>query len=358
LKKNKTVLISPLDWGLGHATRVTPIINYLLECGIRVILAADGRAYHYFRKEFPDLILYRLPGIRVSYSKVWPFAVAIFFQLPKILLGIQGEKRKLKRLLKKESVDLIISDNRYGLNCKSVPSVFISHQVNILMPYQFRFFERAVHKILSWSSHKFTHYWIPDMAEKPNLSGILSHPPSKNGSEYIGALSRLEPIATRKKLDFLIMLSGPEPQRTIFEQKILSNTVLNKYTVAMVRGLPENTDLPENAQGMKVFNHVTAFELSSLICSAKYVICRSGYSTLMDLYHLQTPAVLVPTPGQTEQEYLARHLNNGSFKSINQKKFTLEQAIEFGENLKKPDKPRGREVFKKAVDKVIDQYLK
>lgn len=358
MKKNKTVLISPLDWGLGHATRVTPIINYLLECGMRVILAADGRAYHYFRKEFPDLTLYRLPGIRVSYSKIWPFAVTMFFQLPQILLGIHGEKRKLKRLLKKEPVDLIISDNRYGLNCKNVPSVFISHQVNVLMPQQIRFFERVVQKIISWPAHKFTHYWIPDMAEEPNLSGILSHPPSKKGSEYIGALSRLEPVETQKKLDFLIMLSGPEPQRSIFEQKILSNPVLKKYTVAMVRGLPEDTGLPGNAQGIKVLNHANAFELSSLICSAKFVICRSGYSTLMDLYHLRTPAVLVPTPGQTEQEYLARHLNNGSFKSINQKKFMLEQAIESGATLKKPGQPRNRDLFKKAVDKVIEQHLK
>ncbi len=268
------------------------------------------------------------------------------------------EKIKLKRLLKKEPVDLIISDNRYGLSCKHLPSVFISHQVNILMPDQIQFTERVVHKMISGFAHKFTHYWIPDMEHEPNLSGVLSHPPSKEGIEYIGVLSRLEPKETDEKLDFLVMLSGPEPQRSIFEGKILSSPLLKKYNAAVVRGLPEGTDLPKNIQGVKVLNHASAEELSGLICSAKFVICRSGYSTLMDLYHLQTPAVIVPTPGQTEQEYLAKHLNNGSFKSIKQKKFTLEQAIALGSKLKRPENPSERENFKSAVDKIIDLHLK
>lgn len=358
MKNQKTILVSPLDWGLGHATRVTPVINHLLGKGFRVILAADGRSYHYFRKEFPSLELYRLPGIRVNYSRFLPFAVKIFFQVPKIFFGMYREKIKLKRLLKREPVDLIISDNRYGLSCKHLPSVFISHQVNILMPDQIQFTERVVHKMISGFAHKFTHYWIPDMEHEPNLSGVLSHPPSKEGSEYIGVLSRLEPKETDEKLDFLVMLSGPEPQRSIFEDKILSSPLLKKYNAAVVRGLPEGTDLPENIQGVKVLNHASAQELSGLICAAKFVICRSGYSTLMDLYHLQTPAVIVPTPGQTEQEYLAKHLNNGSFKSIKQKKFTLEQAIVLGSSLKRPEKPSERENFEAAVDKIIDLHLK
>lgn len=353
MNKKKTILISPLDWGLGHATRVTPIINYLLSMDFRVILAADGRSYHYFQKEFPTLNLYRLPGIQINYSSHLTFAVTMLSQIPKIFLGIYREKRKLKQLLKKESIDLIISDNRYGLSSKNVPSVFISHQVNIIVPGQFGFASTFVRKVIATMTNQFTYHWIPDLEEEPNLAGMLSHPPAKAKSRYIGILSRLKPVKTREKIDFLILLSGPEPQRSIFEQKILSSPEIRKYRTVIVRGLPENTSLVENMRELNVINYLSVDKLSSLICSAKFVICRSGYSTLMDLYHLQTPAVLVPTPGQTEQEYLAKHLNNDSFKSMKQKKFTLEQAIELGSRLKNPGKPDDQESFKDAVDRVV-----
>jgi uncharacterized protein (TIGR00661 family) len=358
VKKQKTILISPLDWGLGHATRVTPIINYLLEKNLRVILAADGRSYNYFQKEFPSLKVYRLPGIRVNYSKSLPFGVTMFSQIPKIFLGIYREKRGLKQLLKKETIDLIISDNRYGLSCKHVPSVFISHQVNVVVPEQFRFATSFVRRVITAMANQFTYHWIPDLKEEPNLAGMLSHPPAKAESKYIGVLSRLKTLKTTEKLDFLILLSGPEPQRSMFEQKILSSPEIKKHRTVIVRGLPENTSLPESMRDITVINYANADQLSSLICSAKFVLCRSGYSTLMDLYRLQTPAVIVPTPGQTEQEYLAKHLNNGCFKSMKQKKFTLEKAISLGSSLKKPEKPADRESFKSAVDKVIDLHLK
>ncbi len=357
MKKDKYVLISPLNWGLGHATRITPVIRYFLDNGFRVLLAADGKALEFFRQEFPQVLLVSLPGINVNYSKRLPLWLKVIFQIPIILHDIYKERKAFLQLLHDYPIGLVISDNRYGLWHKSIPSVFVSHQLHVQMPAALPFFEPVVYQIASLFMKRFTVRWVPDFGGEFNLSGKLSHPSGIPNTHYIGPLSRLEPAEAKKKYDFMVLLSGPEPQRTIFEQKILALESLKNYCVVIVRGIPEKKEPAGDAfPETEIHAHLSAKTLSEKMAASDFIVCRSGYSTIMDLYQMQKPAVMVPTPGQTEQEYLAQYLKGRHFAVIAQKDFTLEKAIAAGKKLTPP--PVGQKAaFTAFADDLIQRYL-
>ncbi len=307
--KSLRIIVAPLDWGLGHATRCIPIIEALQKAGAQVFIGAEGNIAAVLKKEFPSLQILPLSGYAIRYSekKKW-FKWILFAQFFKIRKAIQAEQVWLNKMVKEFQIDALISDNRFGLFHASIPCVFITHQLNILTGN--RISDQIARKINYHYIDRFSDCWIPD--EKENgYAGVLSHPEKFPATpvKYIGLLSRLKNISSAIKYDFLFLLSGPEPQRTIFENKIIDIIHQNNhYKIALVRGRPlgKNELTIKNAD---VYDHLTAAELNVMLASSRTVICRSGYSTVMDLLAIGKKAILVPTPGQNEQEYLAEYLN-------------------------------------------------
>ncbi|OFX87981.1 MAG: hypothetical protein A2W99_11545 [Bacteroidetes bacterium GWF2_33_16] len=329
---NKTrILVCPLNWGLGHASRMVPIINQLLKRNHNVIIAADGVALEYLKNEFPFLKWFVLPQYRVKYSNKNTQLFTMLRLLPALIIYSIKEHFLLKRLLKREQIDCVISDNRYGLWNKSIYSVFITHQLNVLFPGVFKVFEPISRWIVKKIIRQYNECWVPDFEDDNNLSGILSHIYNYPTVFYIGPLSRFTKESSlnqnKTKYDILIILSGPEPQRTIFEQLVYRQLLIKDYKVAIVRGANSKKVL-ESTTNISVFEMVNSHELLSLVNESKVVVCRSGYSSVMDLVALQKTAVIVPTPGQTEQEYLATYLyNKGLFYTLFQKDFCIDKAI-------------------------------
>jgi uncharacterized protein (TIGR00661 family) len=331
----KKVLVAPLDWGLGHATRCIPIIYALLQQDMEVIIAADGKIETLLKKAFPGYSFVFLKGYNIKYSKAkfWlPFKLLI--QLPKIVWRIYAENRWLKRIIKAYKIDAVISDNRPGLYHPAVPCIYITHQLKIKTGNNFT--EWVVQKIHYHFINKYTACWVPDNeAAENNFAGDLSHPKNLPATpvKYIGTLSRFEKSIQEKKYDLLFLISGPEPQRTIFENLALEQLKNFIGTALLVKGLPgaatndEMLDWADNKK-IKIVNHLGSGELSKAIQQCHLVISRSGYTTIMDLIKLQQKAVLIPTPGQTEQEYLAAYLMAKKiFLTVPQHKFLLHDCL-------------------------------
>jgi uncharacterized protein (TIGR00661 family) len=295
--QSRIILVAPLNWGLGHATRCMPIIRHLLKMEKEVIIASDGAAYHLLKKEFPGLKHHELPGYNIHYkyqSMTWN----MMLQSWKILKGIKAEKKAISQLVNRYKVDTIISDNRYGVRHESCKNVIICHQINILHP------SRIAAKVTSSINHlwinRFDECWIPDFPPPRNISGDLSNPTHIHHFHYIGAVSRFQLCDSSLKRDILVILSGPEPARSTLEKKLKS--ILKEKNYLMVRGVHSSV----KNEDPRIINFMTAEDLNEAICSSKMIICRSGYTSLMDLIKLEKHAILIPTPGQIEQLYLAK----------------------------------------------------
>ncbi len=333
----KTVLVAPLDWGLGHTTRCIPIIQALLNQNFIVFIAAVGKSANLLNKEFPNITILSLKGYNILYAKKKAlFNAKIIFQVPKILRAIKQENKWLKHIIKVYKIDIVISDNRYGLYNAGIKSIFITHQLAIETGNIFtnQFVQKLNYKLID----KFDACWIPDEKAPNDLAGKLSNPKKFPAIplNYIGILSRFKKEVREKNIDLLVLLSGPEPQRTILEKLMLEQMNGLHCKMTLIRGLPgvkEKLDMGNKA--INIYNHLPAEELSIIIQSSKIVIARSGYSTVMDLVALQQKAILIPTPGQTEQEYLAKHVAEKKyFVAAKQSGFDLKKEIENFENLK------------------------
>ena len=304
------ILISPLDWGLGHATRCIPLIHSFLQNGCKVYVACNATQQHLLKKEFSDVCFLPLAGYNIRYasSKRW-FAAKILQQIPKIISAIRREHKWLQNAVKEHQIDMVISDNRFGFYHKTIPSVFITHQLLIQTPNAT--LSRWVQKINYQFINRFGECWVPDYKEDMNLAGILSHPKRLPSTPvtYIGPLSRLTKQENEtKEYKWLILLSGPEPQRTLLENVLIEEFIKRPEKVLLIRGLPSNEDVLSLPAQFSVFNHLPTEQLNKILAQSEFIICRSGYTTVMELISLQKKALLIPTPGQTEQEYLAVHL--------------------------------------------------
>jgi len=324
------ILISPLDWGLGHATRCIPIIYSLINNGATVFVAAEGAVALLLEKEFSQIKILPLPGYRVRYSRRESFfSLALFLQIPKLLFTVYNENRWLKKAIRSYKLDAVISDNRPGLWNKSIPCIYITHQLAIKT--RSRFTDWLTQKIHYFFINKFNQCWVPDNENDSNLAGKLSHPSLMPLApvKYIGPLSRFSKKETEIKYDLLISISGPEPQRTIFEKLLFTQIQGFIGKILFVRGLPvDNSITLQSDNAVEIVNHLCSDALSTAIQQSKLVICRSGYTSVMDLMALQKKAILVPTPGQTEQEYLADYLAEKKyFYSSSQARFSLETAL-------------------------------
>ncbi len=319
---SKKVLIAPLNWGLGHATRCIPIINALINEGLEPVIASDGVALSLLKKEFPDLQAKELPSYNIEYAKKGSnFKYKMLLNSPKIAHAITAEKKAIKKIIKSEEFCGIISDNRMGVRHKSLPSVFITHQLTVLSGKTTSISTKLHNKYIK----KFDVCWVPDMADDPNLSGELGHPKKNNiPVTYLGPLSRFQYKVVPKKYDIMVLLSGPEPQRTLLEQKLFQEFEQSDKKIVFVRGLIEETQQTYVKNNITIHNYLTGVDLENTINSSNLIISRSGYTTVMDLAKLKKKAFFIPTPGQFEQEYLAERLtNNKLVPSCNQNDFTL-----------------------------------
>jgi uncharacterized protein (TIGR00661 family) len=334
MNKPKRILICPLDWGLGHATRCIPIIRLLLEQNAEVIIAADKRPLELLKQEFPSLTFVTLKGYEINYPKSGSMAISMLLSIPKILNGIKREHIELDKIIDEQAIDIVISDNRYGCWSKKVKSIFITHQLMIKSPLG----ELLLHKKVLNYIKKYDECWIPDSSEqKNNLSGDLAHKfPLPANTHFIGSLSRFTVNKEEGIIyDVMAIVSGPEPQRTIFERIISEQLFKSGLKSLIVFGLPESKKKLEQKQNVTMIAHLHSTEMQNAILKSKIIIARSGYSTIMDLAVLNKKAIFIPTPGQTEQEYLAKMLMNKHIAfSQNQNKIDLAKAIKESENFK------------------------
>lgn len=325
------VLVAPLDWGLGHATRCLPIISKLIQQNCEVFVAAETTIKKLIEKEFPHVTFIQLKGYRVQYSRKQQWLpLKLLAQMPRIFYRIYAERKWLKKAIRTYKIDAVISDNRPGLSNNQIPCIYITHQLQVITGNGITDF--IVRKIHFHFINKFTGCWVPDTAGSPNLAGRLSHPERfpKTPVTYIGPLSRFVLTETEMRYDCCIVLSGPEPQRTIFEKLILKELHVIPGKLIFIRGLPSVTEFNGfTSDSVEIENHLPAAEMNRVILQSKFVICRSGYSSIMDLVKLHKKALLVPTPGQTEQEYLGDYLHQQQFfLQIKQQQFSLSSAMQ------------------------------
>jgi len=324
----KTVLVVPLDWGLGHTSRCIPVIKSLIQKGFKVILAGNKKQAALLKSELPDLSFHFLEGYNIRYGRSRLLTILkIILQFPNILSSIRKEREWLKMMVSNHPIGLVISDNRFGLSHPDVRCIFISHQLTIRSSLG-KMADLLARKINYRYIRHFTECWIPDFANQPDLAGQLSHPPVFPGipCRYIGPLTRFEHFDTKEEEGrVLIILSGPEPQRTAFEKSIIGQIKDYKGKKVVIRGLPDETAFRHDpGTDTDYYNHLPTTEMTEEIQKAAYIISRSGYSTIMDLYQFRKKIILVPTPGQAEQEYLAAYLAAGSLALVEkQKNFAL-----------------------------------
>lgn len=326
------ILVAPLDWGLGHATRCIPLIRELLAQQVDVWLAGEGAQEQLLKAEFPGLPFLSLPGYRIRYARTaWGLTWKIIQQGPKIQRAIRYEHRWLKTKVKEYGFDAVISDNRFGLFHAAIPCIFITHQLRIKSAGGNRWIENILQKRNYRYIHKYTACWVPDMEGENNLAGELAHPEKQPAVpvRYIGLLSRFhKKDIAEKKGHLLFILSGPEPQRSLLEEKIIKDISHYNGTAVIIRGLPGSESLIPSTNMIQFINHLPADELNTVMQQAEYIIGRSGYSTVMDVVAVQKKSILIPTPGQTEQLYLGELLmKKGIAVCINQKTFSLDDAL-------------------------------
>ncbi len=328
MNKRKKILFCPLDWGLGHATRCIPLIRFCIEQHCQVIVAGTEKTNALIGAEFPSLQYISLSGYQIRYAKKGGWLPLILsLQIPRLLKAIRNERAWLKDIVRTHQIDLVVSDNRYGLAIPELPCIFMTHQLQIKVP-QSGLLQILVNRVNHYFLEQFSAIWIPDYADH-GMSGELSLE-GKNlpPIAYLGNLSRFEKAEPGPFLyDKIFLLSGPEPQRSILEEKILSQIKDSSERILIVQGRPEAGAITQTNKQLRIVSHLPTVELQTALRQSAMIICRSGYSTIMDLIKINRHALLIATPGQTEQEYLANYLSEKKwFLSARQK--DLDLAVE------------------------------
>lgn len=321
----KRVLVCALDWGLGHATRCIPVVNELQRQGAEVFLASSGEAGNLLQLEFPQLLYHELPGYRPRYADDGMMVFTLAMQLRKFVHAIRLEHEEVEALAKNLRLDAVISDNRYGCFTTSAPSILITHQAKVRMPPGWGFLGTWVNHRLHTYIKRYDKLWVPDQPD----SGLTNPFMNRNlPYSYVGWLSRFpsgQPAG--ESVDLMILLSGPEPQRSKLEEVILNQLQTFSGKALLVRGKPmEGQEYGEG--NIQIVSHLSAGPMEARIKSAGLLISRSGYSTVMDLIALEKQAVFIPTPHQPEQQWLATFLKrNGIAFCMDQQNFALETAL-------------------------------
>lgn len=327
----KRLLIAPMDWGLGHTSRCVPIISYLLYLGHKVTFAGNKWQRDFIEETFTGIETIHIDGYDVRYNNSGKGLIfSILKQAPGILKTIKREHAWLDELVKEGRFDGVISDNRYGLYLSRIPSVIMTHQLEVqtgLGQLADNIFRRQHYRMLG----HFEEIWVPDVAGEPNISGKLGHPRKLlPNMHYIGCLSQLEKSKTDLQEDgsLLVLLSGVEPQRSILSKQLWKEVCEYNSKVVFVEGTKDSKGPETIPDHITYLKQVTKDQLVPIMQKASMVIARSGYSTIMDLVLMNKKAILIPTPGQTEQEYLGEHLyKQGVFYCAMQKGFDLKNSL-------------------------------
>lgn len=272
--------------------------------GAEVLLASDGVALHLLKAEFPHLPAFELPSYRIRYDTS-NMVLNIGKQLPRIIYAIRAEQWATERLAREHRILGIISDNRYGCFTKHTYNIMLTHQLYLRIPNSI--LEWAANEVLRRALIKFNEVWVPDVGGEPNLSGELSHGQTAvhPGVRYIGPLSRIRAYESENEYDVAVVLSGPEPQRSYLEQRLLEQAMLLPQKFIFIQGKTHAKEHHYAAENVEVVSYLTSHELNEVLLAGEVLVCRSGYSSIMDLAATGKKAILIPTPGQTEQEYLA-----------------------------------------------------
>ena len=328
---SKTIILSPLDWGLGHASRCIPIARELIRTGFEPVLAGSGQSLELISKEFPELRTYELPSYNIRYPERSAYLKEkLILQIPSILKTVKKEYELTQGIVEKEKAAGIISDNRFGVRSNQVESVYLTHQLLVKAGWLTGMATSGHRSLIS----KFDRCWICDYQGEDSLAGQLSNASEELSSvSWIGPLSRFNSSESiEKDIDITVVLSGPEPSRSLFEESIRKELQSFKGRLVLVRGLIEKEKSSKVDGNKTEYNFLLSDELQTLMKRSKLIISRSGYSSVMDLNALGGKALLVPTPGQGEQEYLAQRLQSkGVCASAEQASFNME-AIEHAMN--------------------------
>jgi hypothetical protein len=338
---SRTVLFAVLDWGMGHATRTAPLIEATLAAGHRVHVASRGVGLAWLRERFgtAGVTFHDKPGRHISYAERLNF-LHIAGQMPGFLRSIQEELDWTAAFVAEHGVDRVFSDNCYGVASAAVPSILMTHQLHLPVPVGLRPMARRV--VRGWCE-RFGEIWVPDLEGAGALSGRLGHPALLPGrTRYVGPLS---PVAGRvgrpsgEAWTAVGMVSGPEPHRTLMEEGLrgwLSGVPGQHVIFAGRPGGGERRD-----GNVLTRYSAPAEEIVGAWEDAKFVVCRAGYSTVLDLACQGKPAVIIPTPGQTEQLQVAQHLaQDDSFRVCTQQQLLTGRMPAASELLQLPERQR------------------
>ncbi|WP_290797692.1 glycosyltransferase [Flavihumibacter sp. UBA7668] len=356
-----------MEWGLGHASRCLPLLNYLINnCKADLVVAANGSQADLIRESFPAIKIVHPPSYTIRYHKNRAGTIArLAFSLPHLAQQIKAENQWLRDYALNNPPDAIISDNRYGFRHPSIPSYLITHQLAVKTPFG-KAVDALVRKQVYRYIEQFTACWVPDFEKiDRSLAGELSHPAQLPAIpvHYIGPLTRIhaaEPgrslphlinsqLENGRNIQLLVILSGPEPQRSMLETKILEQWSKEPgKSLVLVRGLPEQVSGNQDHSHIQpelllpnswVINHLSSPDLSQAIANASIILTRSGYSSVMDLIPNHKNLWMIPTPGQTEQEYLANYLSKkGLIRTVNQNQLSLEEILSPNGHQQVPDR--------------------
>jgi hypothetical protein len=357
------ILICPLEWGLGHSGRMIPLARKLQERQNNIFIGTGKEHRSFFRNELSEITYIDFQGFKTDYSRYLPQYIALLLKMPLLFYSIIAEHFKLKKIIKTYKIDIVISDNRMGLWNRRIKCVYITHLPVIPLPEKLVFLEWIGILFHRYFIRKYSFCFIPDLPGVTNLTGRLTHNlKMPRNTRFIGILSRFgtsEPSAENKR-DFVhntIILSGPEPQRSILRQQLVS--ILNdaEPPTVILEGRPGKDNVPVRTGNIISYNHMASDKMQDIISGSEAVITRSGYTTIMELISLNCSALLIPTPGQTEQEYLAKYLSGkGWFTTVTQKSIREGITLSTG----KTSWPSGmiyesRELLEKALDELLNK---
>jgi hypothetical protein len=330
------VLISPLDWGLGHASRVISVIRQYIGSGHKVIIGGDGKSLELLMITFPDIQYLNLPSYRVRYyGKGFWLILSLLWQMPLLIFSILKEHLFIQKTIQQYNIGMIISDNRYGLFSRKIPCIFITHQISPVLPLILKPLEYPLYLIIRGLIERFNECWIPDFEGNQNISGKLSHRYKLPGNaRFIGLLSRFNNLADNlteqktPKYDLVIVLSGPQPSLHNFTLFITQQAIDLKLKTLIIGGLQNNYSIPEHIVHVEYRPHVPPEEFKAILVNAGYIICRAGYSGIMDLISINRTALIIPTEGQSEQEYLASYMSEKEwFCTVNESSLNLKKDL-------------------------------
>jgi uncharacterized protein (TIGR00661 family) len=363
----KKILFSSLNWGLGHATRSIPLLIELSEQGFEIVIAGDGLSFELLKKEFPSWKHIPLSPLKLKYSKRNSQILAVLFFLPKIIVSFLRDHKQLQQIIDTEKIDIVISDNRFGFFTKKCTCVYITHQLTIRLPQKLNRFEFILRKLHQKIISKYTYCWIPDEKDPPNLTGNLSHNQHlPENAQFIGILSRFKQkdvSVTIPTFRYLFLLSGLEPQRTLLEQKIITGwKELNHsphYKGVLIRGVGENAPLLTPIHNLLIINQLTGEKLEHFLNDSDIIICRSGYTSIMEMTAMGKKSILIPTPGQPEQEYLGNYVSLfPNFYCVKQEDFSIEKMADFTKNLQNYAFSQDKNLRKAAIMNFNENSIK